>query len=179
MKEVILSKSSIYHMNLSKLSLLDNDKLRSDCLVFDELSPPNYNYDKDVAIPMEQQVSWINDSFMHYFYKKEKRDIETIPGVQPRLIVNGKGESTLMRNHIEYSDLQASPDMIGLYFVHTDPNDSVIFHYEDHRKKDLKWIIPVKSKKFIAFHSGLTYYLPENTSNKKRIVLIFKYQFDK
>ena len=44
-------------MNLSKLSLLDNDKLRSDCLVFDELSPPNYNYDKDVAIPMEQQVS--------------------------------------------------------------------------------------------------------------------------
>ena len=179
MKEINLSKSSIYYMNLSKLSLLDNDKLRADCLIFDELGPPNNNYDKDVAIPMEQQVSWINDSFTHYFYKKEKRDLETIPGVSPRLIVNGKGESTLIRNHIEYSDLQASPDIIGLYFVHTHPNDNVIFHYEDHRKKDMKWIIPARSKKFIAFHSGLNYYLPENTSNKKRIVLIYKYQFEK
>ena len=56
------------------------------------------------------------------------------------------------------------------------PKDEIIFHYDDHIKKDLIWRMPIKSKKFVLFHSSLKYYLPPNPSKKKRIALLFHYQ---
>lgn len=174
MKEVKLTQSSIYYQDLSSLSKLDNKKLKIDCIVFYETYEGKFGYDKDIEVPDDQQVGWLSDHIRHYFDLHYKKSLsQCLPNT---VLINEPNEGTIMRSHVNLEDIYKSPEIMGIYFVEADEKDEIIFHYDDHIKKDLIWRMPIKSKKFVLFHSSLKYYLPPNPSKKKRIALLFHYQ---
>jgi|TARA_E500000318_G_C3552454_1_gene209504 hypothetical protein len=175
MKEVKLTKTSIFHQDLSSLSKLDNKKLKIDCIVFHETYEGEFGYDKDIEIPNDQQVDWLSDHMRHHFDFHYNRALQQC--LPHTLLINDPNEGTVLRSHNLYlQDISKTPEIIGIYFVEADEKDEIIFHYDDHIQKDLMWRMPIKSKKFVLFHSSLKYYLPPNPSKKKRIALLFHYQ---
>ena len=78
--------------------------------------------------------------------------------------------------HIDTLDLRNSADYIMLYGVDiTDPNSKIIFHYNDNRKKDREFTMPLKSNQFIIFPSTLSHTITKNKSEDLNTVLTISY----
>ena len=78
--------------------------------------------------------------------------------------------------HVDTLDLRNSADYIMLYGVDiTDPNSQIIFHYNDNRKKDREFRMPLKSNQFIIFPSTLSHTITKNKSEDLNTVLTISY----
>jgi len=75
-------------------------------------------------------------------------------------------------NLINPLDLKNSPDHIMLYGVEADPSScSVKIHYDDNRRKNLFWNIPLENNKFILFPGHLEYSISRNLRDKPNYIL--------
>lgn len=174
MKEINLTKSSIYIDNLKQSSFIKNRNIKRHVLSqfkynTDILS--NLNYYKDVTITLNTDMCWVMDhmaDYFHLYYKQTLIPIGNILG-----LLHNQHEGTLLRNHINPYDLYNSPDYSYLYVVQSGPlEDYIIFEYDNHIRKNNISKIPLETGKFIMWNSSLNYYITPNKNYKSRIIML-------
>jgi|TARA_R100001530_G_scaffold43402_1_gene33012 hypothetical protein len=169
MKEIELSKKLILHGKLPlSLSSVNFDKI-FEFINFAtlDLKKRKLNRFNDIDIPLMQDIIWILDYAEGQFQLKRNKTLER---KSLDVMVHGKGEGSLKRHHLNYPNLKDSPDIVLLYFIKSD-NNEIIIEYDDNRKKDLYWTLPIEGNQYVLFNSNLEYYILPNKSDKQRIVL--------
>jgi len=93
-------------------------------------------------------------------------------------IVLQPNHSLITHNHINPYDYDYSPD-VSCYLNLTEGKNlpKLVFEYDDHRKKELRWIQELFKNKFILFSSSLNHYTMRNETDKDVILLCLKYSF--
>ena len=87
-------------------------------------------------------------------------------------------EQSFLRNHIEPVDLRNSPDYTLIYGINVaDSSTECIIEYDDNRRKNKTWHIPIKNNNFIMFPSTQKYMFTQNTSEQMNIILTINYEF--
>ncbi len=174
MKEIKLHKDSIITAFLPKQHSDINFQRIKHYLEYktDKIDLTKLNRHKDVKIPTMQDITWLMDYIEGQYLLKEKI---TLWPKEISVIVHDKGEGSIKRHHLDYSDLKGSPDLVMLYFLETDKNNLIV-EYDEGRKKGCYWSLPVENNKYVLFNSHLEYYLKPNTADKQRIVLRVTYE---
>ena len=79
---------------------------------------------------------------------------------------------------IDNLDLRNSPDYVMLYGVNIEKNScKIVIEYDDNRRKDRSWEIPLKNNGFIMFPSTQRYHITTNTSEKINFILTSTYEY--
>jgi len=151
MRKIQLTEQSIYHDDISmpKGFEINTNEL---CLKAFEgyLTGKKFIYSKE----------WekLNTYIIENMRLRYKRSIENRDTYNQIYLPN---EITEPQLNIDYTDLAKSADWILLYGVRVkDCNVTIL--YDDNRKKNLKWTIPLTDNKFIMFPAS-NYYFISNT----------------
>jgi hypothetical protein len=178
MKEVELTKTSIYIDHLKKSSLIKNRDIKRHILSQLKYNPyifSNLNYHKDIRVTLHQHMCWVMDHMADYFGVKYKKTL--VPMGSPFAVFHDQHEGTVLRNHINPYDLYNSPDYTYIYVVQSGPlDDHIIFEYDNHIRKNEIWKVPLETGKFIMWNSSLNYYITPNKNYKSRIIMLVNCQ---
>jgi len=84
-------------------------------------------------------------------------------------------ESSLARHQV---DLKNSPDYTCLYGVEVAKDScELVIEYDDNRRANRTWHIPLKDNQFIIFPSTQRYFISKNTSKQMNIFLTMTYEY--
>jgi len=174
MKEVKLHKDFIMSASLPiEHSHINFERIRNYLeYTTDNINIEKLNRYKDIKIETMQDITWLMD------YIEGKFILKTGITLWPKeisVMIHNKGESSIKRHHLDYSNLKNSPDIVMLYFLESDKNNLII-EYDNGRKKGCYWSFPIEKNKYVLFNSHLEYYLKPNVSDEQRIVLRVTYE---
>jgi len=182
MKEVVLSKINLIYgsVDMPKGFEIDRNKIKKDILnSFVEgnrinNNPKVYSY-KDYKVPFSQPLQWTQDYLRDHI--RLDYDFTLLQKDMHSKVLHPK-EQSFLRNHIEPVDLQNSPDYTLIYAVDVEENScECIIEYDDNRRKNRTWHLPIKNNNFIMFPATQKYMFTENTSNKLNIILVINYEY--
>jgi len=151
MRKIQLTEQSIYYDDISmpKGFEINNDEL---CLKAFE------GYIKGKHFIHSKEWEKLNTYIIENMRLRYKRALENRDKYNHIYLPN---EITEPQLNIDYTDLPKSADWILLYGVRVkDCNVTIL--YDDNRKKNLKWTIPLTDNKFIMFPAS-NYYFISNT----------------
>ena len=75
-------------------------------------------------------------------------------------------------------DLRNSPDYTLIYGLDIEPDScECIIEYDDNRRKNRTWHVPIKNNKFIMFPATQRYMITENKSDKLNTILVINYEY--
>jgi hypothetical protein len=178
MKEIELTKTSIYIDHLKKSSLIKNREIKKHILTQFKYSPKilsNLNYYKDVSITLNQHMCWVMDHMHDYYQLHSKKTLIPLGNIIG--LVHDQHEGTILRNHINPYNLYNSPDYTYMYVVQSGPlDDYIVFEYDNHIRKNEIWKVPLETGKFIMWNSSLKYYLTPNKNYKSRLLMLVNCQ---
>jgi hypothetical protein len=88
-------------------------------------------------------------------------------------------ENNLFTRHlVDPVDLRNSPDYTLVYGVDVEDNScELIIEYDDNRRKNRTWHLPIKNNHFIMFPATNKYSFSPNTSNGLNIILTINYEY--
>ena len=87
-------------------------------------------------------------------------------------------EKSISTHSVDPVDLRNSADYTFIYAVEVEPNScECIIEYDDNRRKNRTWHVPIKSNKFIMFPATNRYSFSPNTSNGLNIILTINYEY--
>jgi hypothetical protein len=87
-------------------------------------------------------------------------------------------EKSWTRHQVEPVDLRNSPDYTLIYGVDVKEGSSeCIIEYDDNRRKNRTWHLPIKNNHFIMFPATNKYSFSPNTSNGLNIILTINYEY--
>ena len=87
-------------------------------------------------------------------------------------------EKSWTRHQVDPVDLRNSPDYTFIYGVDVKEGSSeCIIEYDDNRRKNRTWHIPMKNNHFIIFPATNRYCFSANTSNKLNVTLTINYEY--
>ena len=112
----------------------------------------------------------------------ESNRIEHNKTLIPKLdfgIILDKKQQSHNRNLVEPLDLLHAPDYTCIYGVDIDDEEQleVVIHYNDNRRVNRTWHVPLQNNKFIIFPSMQRFYITENKSSKLQTILISTYEY--
>lgn len=170
MKEIPLSKKSIYHGNVDMPEGFEIDYVQ---LVKDITVSQLYN--KKIAFSKARDM--VNTYVTDYALAYHKLHLE---------ILEQKGkfylplEHSFERSLIDPLNLKHSPDYIMLYGVEIEPGSCKIkIFYDDNRRKNRYWEILLENNKFIMFPANLSYSVSKNLSDRLNYILTTTYHESK
>ena len=131
-----------------------------------------YDYKVNFSKPLQWYKDYLRDHFRIQHYKT------LIPNLDFRIVLD-KNQNTFSRNLVEPLDLLHAPDYTCIYGVDVDDEEQleVVIHYDDNRRVNRTWHVPVLNNKFIIFPSMQRFYITENKSNKLQTILISTYEY--
>ena len=87
-------------------------------------------------------------------------------------------EKSWTRNQVEPVDLRNSPDYTLIYGLDVKKGSTeCIIEYDDNRRKNRTWHIPIKNNNFIMFPATQKYTFSPNTSDGLNIILTINYEY--
>ena len=180
----LLSETFVITGEIDKVSKINYDTVKSHILSYHKkenyLSDNPVFYKKDhFKIEYHQHIQWISDYIMNMYHFEYKNSLVTSNenfDDNISAIVLKPNQSLITHNHINPFDYDYSPD-VSCYLNLTEAENlpNLVFEYDDHRKKDLRWIQELNKNKFVLFSSSLNHYIMKNETNKDIVLLCFKY----
>lgn len=166
MKEIILSKTSIFEDELPAISKVNNNIIKNNIL---ETIIKNINYVgdqrfNDIQINFDQNINWVTQYICDNMFARHS--LKLVP-LNFFVKVHEKNEGSIKRNYIDFYDFRNSPDFTSFYFIDSDENDLII-EYEDYRPK--YYNINFKTNKIIVWNSSLNHYVLPNKNNFRYIL---------
>ena len=135
----------------------------------------DYSY-YDYEVPFSQPLQWYQDYLRDHFRIEHNKTL--IPKLDFGIILDKKQQSH-NRNLVEPLDLLHAPDYTCIYGVDIDDEEQleVVIHYNDNRRVNRTWHVPLQNNKFIIFPSMQRFYITENKSSKLQTILISTYEY--
>ena len=88
------------------------------------------------------------------------------------------GDATFSRTAVDPLNLNEAPDYTCLYGIDIQPDScSVVMEYDDNRRANRSWHIPLENNKFVIFPSTQRYFITKNTSQGLNIILTMYYGY--
>ena len=182
MQKVVLSEIDLYHgeVAMPKGFDINLEKIRNDIIesyiqqkrISD--NPKAYTFD-DYVVPFSQPLQWMQD------YIRDHWRVEYGSTLVQRNMhgnVMHPQEKSWARHQVEPVDLRNSPDYTLIYGVDVKEGSSeCIIEYDDNRRKNRTWHIPLKNNEFIMFPATNKYSFSPNTSNSLNIILTINYEY--
>ena len=175
--EVDLYTGEIY---MPKGFEIDRDKIRDDIIESYikqkriHTTSQAYSFD-DYVVSFSQPLQWMQD------YLRDHIRVEygfTLVHKNRHGNVMHPKEKSWTRNQVEPVDLRNSPDYTVIYGIDVKEGSSeCIIEYDDNRRKNRTWHIPIKNNHFIMFPATNKYSFSPNTSNGLNIILTINYEF--
>ena len=182
MHKKVLTEVDLYtgEIAMPKGFEIDRNKIKNDILksfvIEDRINknPKTYSY-KNYKVPFSQPLQWMQD-YMRDHWKVEY-GFTLVPKDMHGKILHPKEKSVLMHS-VDPVDLRNSPDYTFIYAVDVEPNScECIIEYDDNRRKNRTWHLPIKNNDFIMFPATQRYMITENTSNKLNTIVVINYEY--
>jgi len=182
MQKVVLSEINLIHGSVAMPEgfEIDRDQIRNDIIesyvkknrIND--NPKAYSFD-DYAVPFSQPLQWMQD------YIRDHVRLEhgfTLVNKSMHGNVMHPKEKSWTRNQVEPVDLRNSPDYTLIYGVDVKKGSTeCIIEYDDNRRKNRTWHIPIETNNFIMFPATQKYTFSPNTSDGLNIILTINYEY--
>jgi len=179
MQKKVLSEIDLY-IDTVHVIKIDRSKIKNDILnsfAFEKRLSKNkkdYSY-QDFKIPFSKPLQWLNDYLRDHFKVDYTR---TLIGKKEWGNIYNTDESSFMRHQVEPLLLKESPDYICLYGVDVAKDScELVIEYDDNRRKNRTWHIPLENNKFIIFPSTQRYFISKNKSKQMNIFLTMTYEY--
>ena len=182
MQKVVLSEIDLYtgEVAMPKGFDIDLDKIRNDIIESYiqqkriNNNPKAYAFD-DYVVPFSQPLQWMQDYIRDHWRVEYNRTLvaKTMHGnvMHPK-------EKSWTRHQVDPVDLRNSPDYTLIYGVDVAKDSSeCIIEYDDNRRKNRTWHIPIRNNYFIMFPATNKYSFSPNTSNSLNIILTINYEY--
>ena len=182
MQKKVLSEIDLYFGEIKspKGFEINRDRIKSDILTSFinqkriSNNPKAYAY-KDYQVPYSQPLTWLKD------YLRDHMKVEygfTLVQKSEHGNVMHPREQSFTRYLVDPVDLRNSPDYTLVYAVDVEDNSSeLIIEYDDNRRKNRTWHLPIKNNNFIMFPATNKYCITENTSKKLNTILTIGYEY--
>jgi hypothetical protein len=169
MHKKILSQIDLYfgQIEMPKGFEIDREKLSIDIL-----SSTIYNREFPFSKSWDMLQTYLREhiNLEYGFTLVNKKTIGSIykPGEYSNLLLQ-----------VDPVDLRNSPDYIMLYGVNIGKDSCKVFiEYDDNRRKNKSWEIPLNNNDFIMFPSTQRYYITANKSEQLNFILTTTYEFN-
>ena len=182
MQKVVLSEIDLYtgEVAMPKGFDIDLDKIRNDIIESYvqqkriNNNPKAYAFD-DYVVPFSQPLQWMQDYIRDHWRVEYDRTLVT--KTMHGNVIHPK-EKSWTRHQVDPVDLRNSPDYTLIYGVDIKKGSSeCIIEYDDNRRKNRTWHIPIENNKFIMFPATNRYSFSPNTSNSLNIILTINYEY--
>jgi hypothetical protein len=179
MQKKVLSEIDLY-IDTVRIIKIDRAKIKNDILTsfaFQKRLSKNkkdYSY-QDFEVPFSKPLQWLKDYLRDHF----KVDYH-------RILIDKKkwgnvykqDESSFTRHQVEPLSLKDSPDYTCLYGLHVAKDScELVIEYDDNRRKNRTWHIPLKDNQFIIFPSTQRYFISKNKSKQMNVFLTMTYEY--
>ena len=179
MQKKVLSEIDLYIDTVYVINI-DRAKIKNDILnsfAFDKRLSQNkkdYSY-HDFKVPFSKPLQWLKDYLRDHFRVDYHRTL--IPKKEWGNIYN-QHESSLARHQVDLIDLKNSPDYTCVYGVEVAKDScELVIEYDDNRRKNRTWHIPLENNQFIIFPSTQRYFISQNKSKQMNIFLTLTYTY--
>ena len=159
---------------------INREKIKNDIITSFINQKRISNNEKDFAytdyqVPFSQPLQWLKDYIRDHI--KSEYNFTLVDKSQHGNIYNTK-EKSFIRHQVDPVDLRNSPDYTLVYgtFVGKDSCNLVI-EYDDNRRKNRTWHIPINNNYFYMFPSTQRYSITENKSKQMNVLLTINYEF--
>jgi hypothetical protein len=182
MQKKVLTEVDLYtgEIAMPKGFEINRDKIKNDILksfvTLDRINnnPRTYSY-KNYKVPFSPPIQWMQD-YMRDHWKVEYGPTLVQKEIHAK-VLHPKEQSVLMHS-LEPVDLRNSPDYTFIYVVDVEPNScECIVEYDDNRRKNRTWHLPLINNNFIMFPATQRYMITENTSDKLNTFLVINYEY--
>ena len=182
MQKKVLTEVDLYtgEISMPKGFEIDRDKIRNDIIESYvkqkriNTNPQAYAFD-DYVVPYSQPLQWMQD-YMRDHWRSEYN--YTLVNKNMHGNVMHPKEKFWIRHQVDPVDLRNSPDYTFIYGVDVKEGSSeCIIEYDDNRRKNRTWHLPVENNHFIMFPATQRYMITENTSKKLNTILIINYEY--
>ena len=182
MQKKVLTEVDLYigEIQMPKGFEIDRDKIRNDIIESfikqkrTNTNPQAYSFD-DYVVPFSQPLQWMQDYVRDHWRVEYGKTLvqKTMHGN----VLHPKAKSWT-RNQVEPVDLRNSPDYTLIYGVDVKEGSSeCIIEYDDNRRKNRTWHLPIKNNYFIMFPATNKYSFSPNASNGLNIILTINYEY--
>ena len=182
MQKVVLSEIDLYtgEVAMPKGFDIDLDKIRNDIIESYiqqkriNNNPKAYAFD-DYVVPFSQPLQWMQDYIRDHWRVEYNRTLvtKTIHGniMYPK-------EKSWVRHQVDPVDLRNSPDYTFIYGVDVQEDSlECIIEYDNNRRKNRTWHIPMKNNHFIMFPATNKYSFSTNKSENLNTILTITYEY--
>jgi len=179
MQKKVLSEIDLY-IDTVKVINIDRKKLTSDVLNSfaseKRLSKKNKDYSyQDLEVPYSKPLQWLKDYIKDHFKVDYHR---SLVGKKEWGNIYKPHESSFTRHQVEPLLLKTSPDYICLYGLEVAKDScELVIEYDDNRRKNRTWHIPLQDNQFIIFPSTQRYFISQNKSKQMNIFLTITYEY--
>jgi hypothetical protein len=182
MQKKVLSEIDLYYgaIEMPKGFEIDRTKIKNDILksfvTEDRVSNDSrtYNY-KNYKTPYSRPLQWMQD-YMRDHWRAEY-DFTLVQKNIHAKVLKPKEKSVLIHS-VDPVDLRNSPDYTFLYGVDVEEDScECIVEYDDNRRKNRTWHLPIKNNHFIMFPATQRYMITENTSDKINTIVVINYEY--
>ena len=179
MQKKVLSEIDVY-IDTVKIVKIDRNKLKND--IFNSFvsekrlshNKKDYSY-HDFEVPFSKPLEWLSAYLQDHFKADYHR---TLIGKKEWGNIYNSCESSISRNQVNLIDLKKSPDYTCLYGVDVAQDScELVIEYDDNRRKNKTWHIPLENNKFIIFPSTQRYFISPNTSKQMNVFLTMAYEY--
>ena len=182
MQKKVLSEIDLYYgeIEMPKGFEIDRNKIKNDIIksfTTDDRINSNsrfysyYNY----KVPYSQPLQWMQD-YMRDHWRAEY-GFTLVPKDMHGKVLSPK-EKSISTHSVDPVDLRNSPDYTFIYAVEVEPNScECIIEYDDNRRKNRTWHLPIKNNHFIMFPATQRYMITENKSNKINTIVVINYEY--
>jgi len=179
MQKKVLSEIDLYIDRVHVINI-DRAKIKNDIItsfVSEKRLSQNkkdYSY-HDFKIPFSKPLQWLQDYLRDHILADYGKTLIT---TKEWGNVYSPYQSSISRNQVDLSDLRNSPDYTCLYGVDvTTDSCELVIEYDDNRRKNRTWHIPLKDNQFIIFPSTQRYFISQNKSKQMNIFLTLTYEY--
>ena len=179
MQKKVLSKIDLY-IDTVHVIKIDRKKIKNDILTNfaseKRLSKNKKDYSyQDFEVPFSKPLQWLKDYIRDHFGADYHRALITQKEWGNVYI---QYESSYTRHQVEPLLLKDSPDYTCLYGVDVAKDScELVIEYDDNRRKNRTWHIPLENNKFIIFPSTQRYFISQNKSKQMNIFLTMTYTY--
>ena len=179
MLKKVLSETNLY-IDTVQVIKIDRAKIKNDILnsfVSEKRLSKNkkdYSY-QDFEVPFSKPLQWLKDYLRDHFKVDYHRNLI---GKKEWGNIYNPHESSFTRHQVEPLLLKNSPDYTCLYGVEVAKDScELVIEYDDNRRKNRTWHIPLKDNQFIIFPSTQRYFISKNTSKQMNVFLTLTYEY--
>jgi hypothetical protein len=182
MQKKVLTEVDLYsgEIEMPKGFEIDRDQIRNDILesfvkknrIND--NPKQYSFD-DYVVDYSKPLQWMQD-YVRDHWKAEYGYTLVFKNMHGNVMY--PKEKSWVRCQADPVDLRNSPDYTLIYGVDVQEGScECIIEYDDNRRKNRTWHIPIKNNKFIMFPSTQKYSFSPNTSKGLNMLLTINYEY--